>query len=84
MLLANYPNPFNSSTTIRYTMPTAGLVTLDIYDILGRKVQTLLDNNQQAGEYRVIWNADGVGSGVYFYRLTTGSNSISRPMILLK
>ncbi|NLI16035.1 MAG: T9SS type A sorting domain-containing protein [candidate division Zixibacteria bacterium] len=83
-LLENYPNPFNSSTTIRYTIPTASPVTLDIYDILGRKVQTLLDISQPAGEYRVIWNANKVGSGVYFYRLTTDSNSISRPMILLK
>jgi hypothetical protein len=84
ILLDNYPNPFNFSTTIRYIVPTTGPVTLDVYDILGRKVRTLLDINQPAGEYRVTWNADKVGTGVYFYRLTTGSNSISRPMILLK
>jgi hypothetical protein len=84
MLLDNYPNPFNFSTTIRYIVPTAGPVRLDIYDILGRKVQTLLDIIQPAGEYRVIWNANKVGSGAYFYRLTTDNNIISRPMILLK
>ncbi len=83
-LLDNYPNPFNSSTTIRYSIPTAGSVMLSIYDILGRKVQSLLDIQQPAGEYQVTWEADRFGSGVYFYRFCTGGQSVSRPMILLK
>jgi hypothetical protein len=83
-LSPNYPNPFNSSTTIRYTIPVSGPVTLDIYDILGRKVQTLLDISQPAGEYRAVWQADKVSSGMYFYRLQTGEKTVSRQMILLK
>jgi hypothetical protein len=83
-LSPNYPNPFNSSTTIRYTIPIAGPVTLDIYDILGRKVQTLLDINQPAGEYQAVWQADRVSSGLYFYRLKAGEKVDSKPMILLK
>jgi photosystem II stability/assembly factor-like uncharacterized protein len=83
-LYPNYPNPFNSSTTIRYSIPTAGPVTLDIYDILGRKVQTLLDVKQQAGAHQVIWDANGVVSGVYFYRLKAGEKSYSRSMTVIK
>ena len=83
-LFPNYPNPFNSSTTIRYNIPVAGPVRIDIYDILGRKVQTLLDVKQQAGSYQVIWNADGVVSGIFYYRLQTGDKSISRPMTVIK
>jgi photosystem II stability/assembly factor-like uncharacterized protein len=83
-LFPNYPNPFNSSTTIRYSIPIAGPVTLDIYDILGRKVQTLIDIQQQAGEHQVIWEADKTASGLYFYRMQAGDKDVSRPMILLK
>lgn len=84
LLLESYPNPFNSSTTIRYTVLTAGPVTLDIYDILGRKVQTLLDISQPAGEYQSVWQADKVGSGLYFAKLKAGGQSKSTKLILLK
>jgi hypothetical protein len=59
-------------------------VTLDIYDILGRKVQTLIDISQPAGEYQAVWDADGVSSGLYFYWLKAGNKVVSKPMILLK
>jgi hypothetical protein len=83
-LSPNYPNPFNSSTTIRYTISVSGPVTLDIYDILGRKVQTLIDINQPAGEYQAVWEADKVGSGFYFARLNAGGQSQTTKLIFLK
>jgi hypothetical protein len=75
-LAQNYPNPFNPTTTIDYALPTATKVKIQIFDVLGRKVATLLDTDQKAGSHFVIWNGSDdfgnrVGSGVYFYRLTT-------------
>lgn len=84
MLLANYPNPFNSSTTIRYTVLNSGQVTLNIYDILGRKVKTLLDIQQQAGEYQVTWGADNNVSGFYFVKLTSNNLSLNIRATLIK
>lgn len=83
-LSPNYPNPFNSSTTIRYNLPNESPVTIDIYDILGRKVQTLLDVKKQAGQHQVNWNADGLPSGAYFARLRAGEQSQTMKMILMK
>jgi len=83
-LLQNYPNPFNASTTISYTLPHESDVTLDIYDILGRKVQTLYNGAQQAGTHSVVFNADEFASGVYFYRLTAGEFRQCERMILIK
>ncbi len=91
-LAQNYPNPFNPSTTITYTIPTSEtlhaksqqLVQLKIYDVLGREVATLVDKNQQPGYYEVIWNAENIPSGLYFYRLTAGDFTSVKKMILLK
>jgi len=83
-LMQNYPNPFNSSTIIRYELPVASRVMLDIYDILGRKVKTLLDVKEQAGSHQVILDADGFSSGLYFYRLQAGDESHSRHMTVIK
>jgi len=80
----NYPNPFNAATTISYTLPHPANVTLDIYNILGRKVKTLYDGNQPAGSHSLIWNADGFASGVYFYKLTAGEYKHAQKMMLLK
>ncbi|MEN8194716.1 MAG: T9SS type A sorting domain-containing protein [Bacteroidota bacterium] len=96
----NYPNPFNPSTTIKYTVakspllggdgrparPTSGggLITLKVYDVLGREVATLVNKEQQPGNYEVKFNADNLNSGVYFYHLKADSFSQSRKMILLK
>jgi hypothetical protein len=80
----NYPNPFNSSTTIDYYLENSSTVSLDIYDILGRKVESLVNEWQPAGQCRVTWNASDKTSGVYFYRLKIGDQQITRKMILLR
>jgi len=83
-LSQNYPNPFNASTTISYTLPCPSDVTLYIYDILGRKVQTLVSTNQPAGYHRAIWQADEFSSGVYFYKIQAGGYAETKKMVLLK
>ena len=80
----NYPNPFNPGTIIKYSIKNAGLVTLKVYDILGKEVVTLVNGNKTAGNYFVNFNASNLPSGIYFYRLTTGSFVASRKMIVLK
>ena len=84
-LKQNYPNPFNSNTMIKYTLPKRDHVYLDIYDIGGRKLETLVNGNQEAGEYKVPFDASKYSSGVYLYRLRT-KNGISKTkkMMLLK
>jgi hypothetical protein len=83
-LVYNYPNPFNTSTSIQYNLPHASAVTLDIYNILGRKVRTFYNGYQPAGSHSVIWDADDLSSGVYFYRLTAGENIMTKRMTLIK
>jgi hypothetical protein len=88
-LEANYPNPFNPATNIGYSLPAACDINLSVYNILGQKVRTLVDCNQQAGAYEVRWDgADdsgkAVSSGVYFYRLQAGTHTATRRMMLLK
>jgi hypothetical protein len=80
----NYPNPFNPSTTISYQIPTRIMVTLKLYDILGREVTTLVSEEKPAGTYELTWNAENLPSGVYFYQLTAGEFIQTRKMILLK
>lgn len=82
--LSLYPNPFNSSTTIEYNLPEAGLVTIDIYDILGRKVETLVNKEQPAGFHQVIWDAMDHSSGIYFNRIQAGDFTLTKKMLLLK
>ncbi|HEY9165233.1 MAG TPA: T9SS type A sorting domain-containing protein [Candidatus Kryptonia bacterium] len=69
----NYPNPFNPSTVISYNLPTSVLVVLNVYDALGRMVETLVDQRETAGNHSVTFNASHLSSGVYFYRLSAGS-----------
>ena len=83
-LFQNYPNPFNTSTAISYTLPHQSDVTIDIYDILGRKVQTLVSRNQQAGLHRAIWQADEFSTGIYFYKLRASDYSETKKMMLLE
>ncbi|MEE9552993.1 MAG: T9SS type A sorting domain-containing protein [candidate division Zixibacteria bacterium] len=80
----NYPNPFNASTTINYSLPEGSYVTIDVYDIIGRKIKTLVSGHQNAGEHSVVWNADNVSSGVYFYRISSDDYSQTRRCNLLK
>ncbi|HMB90680.1 MAG TPA: T9SS type A sorting domain-containing protein [Rhodothermales bacterium] len=88
-LLPNYPNPFNPATTISFEIPTTNYVRLEVFDILGRKVVTLMENTLAAGRHTVIWDSKNqtgmtVSSGVYLYRLTAGSYVATRRMVLLK
>lgn len=80
----NYPNPFNPSTRIQYSLEQAGNVSLRIYDMLGREIQTLVNENQNAGMHVVEFNAKNFASGVYLYRLEAGSFIQVRKMILMK
>jgi len=89
-LSQNYPNPFNPSTTIKYSIPrstefySVARTTLKIYDILGREVATLVNKQQQAGNYEVNFNANNLSSGIYFYKLQSGSFTKSMKMLLIK
>ncbi|HTP81210.1 MAG TPA: phospholipase D-like domain-containing protein [Bacteroidota bacterium] len=83
-LSANYPNPFNPATVISFQLPVSSAVSLKIYDILGRQVESLVEGNFSAGYYRVSWNASSQSSGVYFYRLMAGNSVFTRKMILLR
>ncbi|MDL1892038.1 T9SS type A sorting domain-containing protein, partial [Sphingobacteriales bacterium CHB3] len=83
-LLQNYPNPFNPSTEIRYQMSEIRHVKLKVFDVLGREVTTLVDEVKQAGKHSVLFDAGNLSSGVYFYRLTAGSNVETKQMMVLK
>jgi hypothetical protein len=83
-LQQNYPNPFNPSTTIEFTIPKTGFVTLTIYDILGEKVATLVSENLTAGSYKYQWDARGLAGGVYFYRIESTDFAKSRKMLLIR
>ncbi|NOX18493.1 MAG: T9SS type A sorting domain-containing protein [Chlorobi bacterium] len=83
-LMQNYPNPFNPTTTIKYEIPETGFVTLKIYDVLGREVSTLVNAKREAGRYEAEFNARGLSSGIYIYRIQSGNFTESKKMILLK
>ncbi|PWB75325.1 hypothetical protein C3F09_02890 [candidate division GN15 bacterium] len=88
-LAQNYPNPFNPATQIVFSLPKSGRTTLEVFDLLGRRVTTLVDGPLSSGVHQVAWlgtNARGesVAAGVYFYRLTAGTQSETRKMLLLK
>ena len=83
----NYPNPFNPTTTIKYDIPAEGsqhVVTLKVYDIIGREVATLVNETKDAGSYQVTFNANKLASGVYFYRLQSGNYSSVKKLVLLR
>jgi len=80
-----YPNPFNPSTTIKYSVANNGLVSLKVFNVMGQLVKTVLDNvNKNTGEYSVSINMNNLSSGVYFYTLSQGNQSLSKKMILVK
>jgi hypothetical protein len=80
----NYPNPFNPVTTIQFTLPKPGQVNLKIYDVLGREVMTVIDKKMEVGVHKIPVNANGLSSGVYFYRLIAAHYVKTRKMVLLK
>ncbi len=88
----NYPNPFNPSTTIQYQLPSAGTVNLIVYNILGEKVKTLINEYQTSGTHQAVFNSDKLSSGIYFYKLAinesqtknSDTKSLMKKMILLK
>jgi outer membrane protein assembly factor BamB len=80
----NYPNPFNPSTMINYQLAMNGYVTLKVFDILGREVTTLVNEERVAGSYTVRWDAEGIASGVYFYQLRTGNFAQTKKLMLMK
>jgi hypothetical protein len=83
-LQQNYPNPFNPTTAIRFQIADPGLVTLRIYDLLGQEIATLLNEELEPGVYTRNWDASGVTSGVYYYRLQAGNAVESRKMVLVR
>lgn len=83
-LYQNYPNPFNPVTTIGYQIPDAGYVTLKVYDVLGKEVVILINEEIPAGRHKVVFGASHLPSGVYFYRLQAGSFSLTKKMISIK
>ena len=83
-LSQNYPNPFNPSTSIKYSVPTGSDVTLKVYDALGREVATLVNGFVAAGNHQVTLNAASLASGMYVYRLTAGTFTESRKLVVLK
>ncbi len=84
LLSQNFPNPFNPSTCIRYVVPHQGLVTLKVFDIMGKEVASLVDGERNQGEYTIEFNASVLSSGIYFYKLTAGSFVSTKKMILVK
>lgn len=89
VLAQNYPNPFNPSTTISFDLPKRAKVNLSVFNLLGQKITTLVNEEVSAGHHQVVWDGtdsgdNPVASGIYFYRLDTGTQSIVKKMVLLK
>ncbi|MDZ7626652.1 MAG: T9SS type A sorting domain-containing protein, partial [Ignavibacteriaceae bacterium] len=80
----NYPNPFNPSTTIKYSISTSEFVTIKVFDVLGKEVATLVNEEKPAGNYEVDYNASQLSSGIYFYTIYSGSFVETKKMILIK
>ncbi|MCK9282127.1 MAG: T9SS type A sorting domain-containing protein, partial [Melioribacteraceae bacterium] len=89
IIISNYPNPFNPTTTIEYTLPTEGNVNLEVYNSIGQLVNVLVEEYQNAGRQKVSWSGKdsfgcSVTSGIYFYRIKTNGFSQVKKMILIK
>jgi hypothetical protein len=83
-LQQNYPNPFNPTTKIVYRVQSREFVELRVFDVLGREVAALVDERKEAGEYTSEWKAEGMPSGVYYYRLVTGNRIETRKAVLIR
>jgi len=84
LLAQNYPNPFNAKTSITYQVPNASDVKLEVYNLVGQRVATLVNGIQTAGHHSVTWDASGASSGIYFYKLSAGDHTSMKRMALLK
>ncbi|NQT64562.1 MAG: T9SS type A sorting domain-containing protein [FCB group bacterium] len=89
LAISNYPNPFNPTTTITYSLPQNGNIHLSIYNIKGQIVKTLFEGEQLAGSYEMVWdgkdnNEKSVSSGLYFYKLSTKNETLMKKMMMLK
>jgi len=84
ILFQNYPNPFNPVTEINYTVPISGNVLIRIFDVLGREVTTLIDEEKSVGNYSIEFNATNLSSGIYFYTMQSIEFIETRKMVLLK
>ena len=83
-LAQNYPNPFNPTTQIHFELPQSGFVTLKVFDMVGREVATLVNDPRNSGSYTVRFDATNLSSGLYVYRLSAGSYSSVKKMIVMK
>src|SRR4030095_5981602 len=84
LLNQNYPNPFNPVTTISFSLPVSSFAGLKIYDVLGRQVESLVNQQLNAGEYKYVFDASELPSGIYFYTLKTNEFTQTRKMVLVK
>jgi len=84
LLSENYPNPFNPTTTITYTLPEDGKVQIKIFDVFGREAATLINDIESKGKHNVTWDGSNVASGIYFYTITFKNQAINKKMLLIK
>ncbi|MCP4633202.1 MAG: T9SS type A sorting domain-containing protein, partial [candidate division Zixibacteria bacterium] len=84
VLINNYPNPFNSTTNICYYLANDENISLSIYNLAGKRIETLINSYIQSGQHNITWDASGYSSGVYFYKLTTENQTFTKRMVLLK
>jgi hypothetical protein len=84
VLEQNYPNPFNPTTVIKFQVSSSKFVSLKVYDVLGREVKTLVNEKLEAGSYETTFDATGLASGIYFYRLQSGEFVSTKRLLLLK
>ena len=80
----NFPNPFNPTTSILYNLKEESFVTLKVYDVLGKEVEVLVNENKSAGQHEIFFNAKNIASGIYFYGLTAGKIHEMKKMIVVK
>jgi hypothetical protein len=83
-LAQNYPNPFNPSTTINFSLKQNGLTTLEVYNVIGQKVKTVLNQNLKAGKHQIIFDASDLSSGIYFYQISSGNFKAVRKLVVMK
>jgi len=84
LLSQNWPNPFNSTSVIRYSVPQSSQVQIKVFDILGNEIETLVNEEKQIGTYEITWNAENLTSGIYLYQLRAGSYLHTKKMVLMK